>query len=73
MVCDFPDEAHTTTCTHPLVRTLLSDQANLAVIVMQSTQDWQGEDLAISSIGRARLTISFWDLLSDALPAVWPD
>jgi hypothetical protein len=34
---------------------------------MQSTQDWQGEDLAILSICRTRLPIPFWDLLSDSL------
>src|SRR5258708_29520897 len=41
-----------------------------AVIVMQSTQDWQGEDLAIISIWRDRSTIPFWDQLVDAL--MWP-
>ncbi len=34
---------------------------------MQSTQDWQGEDLASLVIQRNRLPISFWDLLSDSL------
>ena|SRR5262249_40898949 len=34
---------------------------------MQSTQDWQGEDLAILSICRTRLPVPFWDLLSDSL------
>ena len=34
---------------------------------MQSTQDWQGEDLAPLVILRNRLPISFWDLLSDSL------
>ncbi len=37
---------------------------------MQSTQDWQGEDLAIISIWRDRSTIPFWDQLVDAL--MWP-
>ena len=34
---------------------------------MQSTQDWQGEDLAILSICRTRFAIVIWDLLFDAL------
>ena len=34
---------------------------------MQSTQDWQGEDLTSLVIQRNRLPISFWDLLSDSL------
>lgn len=34
---------------------------------MQSTQDWQGEDLAIIVMGKDRLTIPLWDLLVDAL------
>ena len=38
-----------------------------AVIVVQSTQDWQGEDLASLVIQRNRLTIPFWNLLPDAL------
>jgi len=37
---------------------------------MQSTQDWQGEDLAIISMWRDRSTIPFWDQLVDAL--MWP-
>jgi hypothetical protein len=35
--------------------------------VVQSTQDWQGEDLASLVIQRNRLTIPFWDLLPDSL------
>ena len=38
-----------------------------AVIVVQSTQNWQGEDLASLVIQRNRLTIPFWNLLPDAL------
>src|SRR5215471_11233262 len=38
-----------------------------AVIVVQSTQDWEGEDLATIVIWRDRLTIPFWNLLFDAL------
>ena len=34
---------------------------------MQSTQDRQGEDLAIISMWRNRPTIPFWNLLFDAL------
>ncbi len=34
---------------------------------MQSTQDWQGEDLASLVIQRNRLPRSVWDLLSDSL------
>jgi hypothetical protein len=34
---------------------------------MQSTQDWQGEDLASLVIQRNRLPIPFWNLLPDAL------
>src|SRR5258708_1136797 len=52
-------------CSHALQRSSTS-----AVIVMQSTQDRQGEDLAIISICRARLTIPFWNLLPDSL--MWP-
>lgn len=37
---------------------------------MQSTQDWQGEDLAIISMWRNRLPILMWNLLPDAL--MWP-
>jgi hypothetical protein len=35
--------------------------------VVQSTQDREGEDLATTVIRRDRLTIPFWNLLSDAL------
>jgi hypothetical protein len=35
--------------------------------VVQSTQDWEGEDLATIVIWRDRLTIPFWNLLFDAL------
>src|SRR5215472_4571866 len=35
--------------------------------MMQATQDRQGEDLAIISIWRDKLTIPLWDLLSNAL------
>ncbi len=35
--------------------------------MVQSTQDGQGEDLAIIVMGKDRLTIPFWDLLVDAL------
>jgi hypothetical protein len=38
--------------------------------VVQSTQDWQSEDLAIISMGRDRQTIPFWDLLFNTL--MWP-
>ena len=38
-----------------------------AVIVVQSTQDWEGEDLATIVIWRDRLTILFWNLLFEAL------
>ncbi len=34
---------------------------------MQSTQDWQGEDLASLVIQRNRQTIPFWNLLPNAL------
>jgi hypothetical protein len=34
---------------------------------MQSTQDWQGEDLSINSMWRDRPTIPLWNLLPDAL------
>ena len=47
-VCDFPDNARSTQQNHPLLRTHVRDQANSAVIVVQSTQDREGEDLAIS-------------------------
>ena len=43
------------------------DTRTSAVIVMQATQDWQGEDLASLVIQRNRLTIPFWNLLPDAL------
>ena len=49
------------------LRTHVRDQANLAVIVVQSTLDREGEDLAIIVIWRDRLTIPFWELLSDPL------
>jgi hypothetical protein len=35
--------------------------------VVQSTQDWEGEDLATIVIWRDRLIIPFWNLLCDAL------
>jgi hypothetical protein len=35
--------------------------------VVQSTQDREGEDLAIIVIWRDKLTIPFWDLLCEAL------
>ena len=35
--------------------------------MVQSTQDWEGEDLATIVIWRDRLTIPFWNLLFDAL------
>jgi hypothetical protein len=35
--------------------------------VVQSTQDWEGEDLATIVIWRDRLTIPFWNLSFDAL------
>ena len=35
--------------------------------MLQSTQDWEGEDLATIVIWRDRLTIPFWNLLFDAL------
>ena len=35
--------------------------------MVQSTQDWQREDLASLVIRRNRLTILFWNLLPDAL------
>ncbi|MGZ6365828.1 MAG: hypothetical protein ACXWPS_07650 [Ktedonobacteraceae bacterium] len=38
-----------------------------AVIVVQSIQDREGEDLATLVIWRDRLTIPFWNLLLDAL------
>jgi hypothetical protein len=38
--------------------------------VVQSTQDWQGEDLAIVVIRRNGLPKLCWDLLCDAL--MWP-
>jgi hypothetical protein len=38
--------------------------------VVQSTQDWEGEDLATLAIRRNWLTIPFWNLLCDAL--MWP-
>jgi hypothetical protein len=38
--------------------------------VVQSTQDWQGVDLATIVIWLNRLTKLFWKLLSDAL--MWP-
>ncbi len=38
-----------------------------AVIVVQSTQDWEGEDLATILIWRDRLTILLWNLLFEAL------
>ena len=59
MVYNFPEEAHTP-----------ERSSASAVIVMQSTQDWQGEDLAIISIWKDRSTIPFWNLLVDAL--MWP-
>jgi hypothetical protein len=37
---------------------------------MQSTQDWQGEDLGIVSMWRNRLPTRMWNLLPDAL--MWP-
>src|SRR5215471_1824521 len=66
-VSNFPDEAHAITWSPPLLRTPLSGQANLAVIVVQATQDWQGEDLAFLLIERNRLTRPFWNLLPDSL------
>jgi hypothetical protein len=59
MVYDFPEAAHTP-----------KRSSASAVIVMQSTQDWQGEDLAIISIWKDRPAIPFWNLLVDAL--MWP-
>ena len=53
-------------CSHTTQRS-----STPAVIVVQATQDWQGEDLAIIVMGMDRLTIPFWNLLSDALPATW--
>ena len=38
-----------------------------AVIVVQSTQDWQTEDLTTISIWRDRVAKPFWNLLCDAL------
>ncbi len=35
--------------------------------MVQSTQDWEGEDLATIAIWRDRFTIPFWNLLCDAL------
>ncbi len=35
--------------------------------MVQSTQDWEGEDLATIAIWRDRFTIPFWNLLFDAL------
>jgi hypothetical protein len=52
---------------------LYPSSSTSAVIVMQSTQNRQAEDLAIISIGRDRSTIPFWNLLSDALPVAWLD
>ncbi len=49
-------------CSHTSQRSSTS-----AVIVVQATQDWQGEDLAIIAMGMDRLTRPFWNLLPDAL------
>ena len=73
MVDDFPEEAHIPLEPSACSNTPLSRLSTSAVIVMQSTQDWQAEDLAIISLWKDRPTIPLWDLLSDALPAVWLD
>ncbi len=67
MVYNFPEEAHIPLESSACSNTPPQRSSTSAVIVVQSTQDWHGDDLAIIVMGMVRLTIPFWNLLPDAL------
>src|SRR6266480_85800 len=69
-VCEFPHEGTPPQGTTRLFAHSPQRSSTSAIIVMQTTQGWKGEDLAIISNWRDRPTIPFWNLLINAL--MWP-